>query len=108
MQVLICTACQSGGATPVGSASPVGDIIIASDLPISSIYGDATELERAIRLAVAQHQTIGRFKLAYWSLNDAVADNATPNKDAVNVSHMIDHPRVLGMVGYYTSYVAEG
>ena len=106
MQVLICTACQSGGATQVGSASPAGDIIIASDLPISSINGDATELERAIRLAVAQHPTIGRFKLAYWSLNDAVAANASPEKGVQNVSQMIDDPRVLGMVGSYTSYVA--
>jgi len=106
MQVLICTACQSGGATPVNSASPAGDIIIASDLPISSIYGDATELDRAIRLAVAHHPTIGRFKLAYWSLNDAVAANASPEKGVQNVSQMIDDPRVLGMVGSYTSYVA--
>jgi branched-chain amino acid transport system substrate-binding protein len=106
MQLLICTACQSGGATPVGSASPAGDIIIASDLPISNISGDGTELDRAIRLAIAEHPAIGRFKLAYWPLNDAVAANASPEKGVQNVSQMIDDPRVLGMVGSYTSYVA--
>jgi branched-chain amino acid transport system substrate-binding protein len=106
MPLLISTACQIGGTTPVSSGPPAGDIIIASDLPISSIYGDATELDRAIRLAVAQHPTIGRFKLAYWSLNDAVATNPSTEKGVQNVSQMIDDPRVLGMVGSYNSYVA--
>jgi branched-chain amino acid transport system substrate-binding protein len=104
--LLISGACAIGTATPAPTGPPAGDIIIASDLPISNIYGDGTELEKAIRLAVAQHPTIGRFKLAYWSLNDAVATNPSVEKGVQNVSQMIDDPRVLAMVGSYTSYVS--
>jgi branched-chain amino acid transport system substrate-binding protein len=75
---------------------------------MSSFFGDVLAAEEAIRLAIAQHSIVGgRFKLAYWSLDDAVAGNASQEKGIQNVSQMIDDARVLGMVGPYNSYIAN-
>jgi branched-chain amino acid transport system substrate-binding protein len=97
------TACQTGGAT-ASPTPPSGDIIIASDLALSGLGGYAIPLEQGIRLAIAQHPTIDRFKLSYWSLDDAVAGNASPEKGLQNVTQMVDENRVLAMIGPYTSY----
>ncbi len=99
-------ACSSGAASPLPSGPPAGDIIIASDLSTSGFYRDAKSAELAIRLAIARHPTIGPFKLAYWSLDDAVASQAWPEKGIQNVSQMLDYPWVLGMVGPFQSHVA--
>jgi branched-chain amino acid transport system substrate-binding protein len=104
--LLISTACDSGAATLALTGAPSGDIVIASDLPTAGIYGDATVAALGIQLAISQHPTVGRFKLAYWSLDDAVAANPSIEKGVQNVSQMIDDPRVLGMVGPYNSYVS--
>lgn len=98
-------ACQGDSGT-AGPSGPSGDIIIASDLSVSSLDGIAVTLEQAIRLAVAQHPTIGRFKVSYWSLDDALAGNSSSEKALQNVAQMVDDNRVLAMIGPLTSYVA--
>src|SRR6267378_1111643 len=106
VSLVIGIACQDGAATPAPAGAPAGDIIIASDLPTGGVYGDATVAAQAVRLAISQHPTIGRFKLGYWSFDDSVAANPFPEKGVQNVSQMIDDSRVLGMVGTYNSYIA--
>jgi len=103
--LLVASACQSVGPTSFGPSAPAGDIIIASDLPTSGFYGDGFRAELAIRLAIAKHPAVGRFKLSYWSLDDAVAGNAWPEKGIQNVQMMLDDPRVLAMIGPFNSYV---
>lgn len=107
LAVSICMGCEGSGPTPAVSTAPAGQILIASDLPISTFFGDVLRMEEAIRLAIAQHPYIGRFKLAYWSLDDAVAAQASQEKGIQNVSQMLDDARVLGMVGPYNSKVAD-
>lgn len=102
---LLAAGCQSAPA-PNRYAAPAGDIVIASDLPVTHLYGDAIRAQEAIQLAVSQHRAMGRFKLVYWSLDDAVAGNYSQEKGIQNVSQMLDDPRVLGMVGPYNSDVA--
>jgi branched-chain amino acid transport system substrate-binding protein len=87
---------------------PAGDILIGSDLPVTGYFEAASPLEKAIRLAIDQHPTVGRFKLAYWSLDDAVSRAPFVDKAAQNVERMIAEPRVVGMIGPYTSSVAFG
>ena len=98
-------ACQGDSGT-AGRSAPSGDIIIASDLSVSSLDGLARPLEQAIRLAIAQHPTIGRFKVSYWSLDDALAGNSSSEKALQNVAQMVDDNRVLAMIGPLFSYVA--
>jgi branched-chain amino acid transport system substrate-binding protein len=104
---LAATACQSG-SSPELVIPPAGDILIGSDLPVSGFYDAAPPLEKAIRLAVDQHQTVGRFKLAYWSLDDAVALAPFVDKATQNVERMIAEPRVVGIIGPHISAVANG
>jgi branched-chain amino acid transport system substrate-binding protein len=105
LAVSIIAACQ-GDSGPAGRSAPSGDIIIASDLSVSSLDGLALPLEQAIRLAIAQHPTIGRFKVSYWSLDDALAGDSSSERALQNVAQMVDDNRVLAMIGPLTSYVA--
>jgi branched-chain amino acid transport system substrate-binding protein len=105
--VLLLTACQSA-SSPDTVMPPAGDILIGSDLPVTGYLDAAPPLEKAIRLAIAQHPMIGRFKLAYWSLDDAVSQAPFAEKAAQNVERMIVEPRVVGMIGPHISAVAYG
>jgi branched-chain amino acid transport system substrate-binding protein len=105
--ISICAGCQQGGAAHSIPAAPAGQILIASDLPSAGFYEAAVSAQNAIRLAIAQHPTVGGFKLAYWPLDDSVAENPSQEKGIQNVSQMIDDPRVLGMVGPFISFVAD-
>jgi branched-chain amino acid transport system substrate-binding protein len=100
--VIAVAACQSGPP-----ATPEANILIGSDFPLSGFFGDTPPASQAIQLAVEQHPTIGRFRLGYWSLDDAVAGVATPEKGIQNVSQMIDDSRVLGVIGPWVSYMAR-
>jgi branched-chain amino acid transport system substrate-binding protein len=99
------SACQ-GSATPSLVGPPAGDIVVSSDVPVTNFFGDGLPTRNAIALAISQHPTIGHFKLAYWSLDDAVAGNYSQEKGIQNVSWMVDEARVLGMIGPYNSDVA--
>jgi branched-chain amino acid transport system substrate-binding protein len=105
--ISICVGCQEGGATRSIPAAPAGQILIASDLPSAGFYEAAVSAQNAIRLAIALHPTIGRFKLAYWPLDDSLAENPSQEKGIQNVSQMIDEARVLGMVGPFNSFIAD-
>jgi branched-chain amino acid transport system substrate-binding protein len=87
---------------------PAGDILIGSDLPVTGYDDSGPPLEKAIRLAIEQHPMVGPFKLAYWSLDDAVSRAPFVDKAAQNVGRMIQEPRVVGMIGPHTSSVAFG
>lgn len=100
---LTSAGCQ-GSATTSVVGPPSGDIIIASDLPVGAPEAsDALAAQQAIALAIKEHPRVGRFKLAYWSLDDAVAGNYQPETGVQNVSWMVDVPRVLGVIGPWVS-----
>ena len=105
LSLLVAAACQSSGLESVGPSAPTGQILIASDLPTSGLFGDGFRAQLAIKLAFARHPTVGRFKLSYWSLDDAVAGQAWPEKGIQNVQMMLDDPRVLAMIGPANSYL---
>lgn len=106
--VISISACQEGGTTHGTPTAPAGQILIASDLPSAGFYEDAVSAQNAIRLAIAQHPIVAsRFKLAYWPLDDSLAENPSQEKGIQNVSQMIDDARVLGMVGPFNSYIAD-
>jgi branched-chain amino acid transport system substrate-binding protein len=101
---ILITACQEGGAAK-GPTAPSGDIVIASDLAVSSLDRLGIPLEQGIRLAIAQHPTIGGFKLSYWPLDDSLAGNSSTEKALQNVARIVDDRRVLAVIGPYVSYV---
>jgi branched-chain amino acid transport system substrate-binding protein len=107
VSVVICVGCQDGGATHSIPAAPAGQILIGSDLPSAGFYEAAVSAQNAIRLAIARHPTIGGFKLAYWPLDDSLAENPSQEKGIQNVSQMMDDPRVLGMVGPFNSNLGD-
>jgi branched-chain amino acid transport system substrate-binding protein len=93
------------GCTPGGNVSTASDqIIIASDLPVG-FEGGARPLEQAIGYAIQHQDSIGGFKLGYWSLDNALGENPDPVRGVANVERMVLDRRVLGMVGSYTSAV---
>jgi branched-chain amino acid transport system substrate-binding protein len=102
---LLFTACQPGSA-PTGIG---GDIAIASDLPASGGPEQApgvVSVQQAIKLAIDQHPSIGRFRLTYKPMDDAVAGIGNDQKGTQNVKRMIDDASVLGMIGPYQSQQA--
>jgi branched-chain amino acid transport system substrate-binding protein len=105
--VVVLTACQSASSSHAVTP-PAGDILIGSDLPVTGFYDGAPPLEKAIRLAIDQHPTVGSFKLAYWSLDDAVSRAPFVDKAAQNVERMVAQPKVVGMIGPYISSEAFG
>jgi branched-chain amino acid transport system substrate-binding protein len=105
--VLVLTACQSASSSHA-VVPPAGDILIGSELPVSGFYDNAPPLEKAIRLAIDQHPLVGRYKLAYWSLDDAVSQNPFFEKAIQNVERLVAEPRVVGLVGPYISSTAFG
>ncbi|HEX6348779.1 MAG TPA: branched-chain amino acid ABC transporter substrate-binding protein [Candidatus Dormibacteraeota bacterium] len=99
-------ACESS-APNTTPQPPVADILIASDMPITDFDGSAVPWQHAIQLALDQHHgKIGRFKLAYWSLDDTVAGAALQEKGIQNLERLQDDHRVLGVIGSGPSYVA--
>lgn len=98
-------ACDSN-ARSTSPAPPDGDIVIGSDLPSTGFGGDTPPWQQAIQLAVDQHPRIGRFKLAYWSLDNALAGAPSPDKGIQNLDQLIDDHKVLGVIGPGASYVA--
>lgn len=104
---IVVVGCQSA-SSPEVVTPPAGNILIGSDLPVTSFFDTGLPLEKAIQLAIEQHPTVGRFKLAYWSLDDAVARAPFVDKATQNVERMIAEPRVVGIIGPHISPVAFG
>jgi branched-chain amino acid transport system substrate-binding protein len=104
---LVVTACQPA-SSPEVVVPPAGDILIGSTLPVTGFQDGAPPIERAIRLAIDEHPRVGPFKLAYWSLDDAVSQAPFVDKATQNVGRMIAEPRVVGIVGPYISATAFG
>jgi branched-chain amino acid transport system substrate-binding protein len=104
---LVVAACQSGGSAET-VMPPAGDILIGSTLPVTGFYDAAPPLEKAIRLAIEQHPVVGRFKLAYWSLDDAVSQAPFFDKATQNVGRMVAEPRVVGIISPFISATAIG
>jgi branched-chain amino acid transport system substrate-binding protein len=105
VSTLAVVACES--SAPDGAPGPPAvDILIGSDLPISSGQF-APPWHDAIQLAIDQHSQIGRFKLAYWSLDNGLAGAPSPDKGIQNLGQFIDNHRVLGVIGPGASQVAE-
>ncbi len=99
---LTAVACQGAETT---SSRP--DIIIASDLPTSAFApDDIVALEQAIGLAISQHSAVEGYKLAYWSLDNALGAQHSQLRGRANVRRMIANPSVLGMVGPHSSFIA--
>jgi branched-chain amino acid transport system substrate-binding protein len=103
---LVLAACQTGPSS--STPSRVADIIIASDMPISSPpnHDYMLAIQQAIQLAINQHPDIAGFKLAYMPLDDTLGDKASEEKGAQNVKQMVANAKVLGMIGPANSNVA--
>ncbi|HSS94425.1 MAG TPA: branched-chain amino acid ABC transporter substrate-binding protein [Candidatus Dormibacteraeota bacterium] len=97
--VVLASACETGS----NPAPPT--IVIASDLPTSGQPANVGSLERAIKLAIAQHPQIGAFRLSYLPLDDSLGLFPNASLGVQNVKRMIADPRVMGMIGPFNSYV---
>src|SRR5438046_6388995 len=99
---LAAVACQG-----VEEAASRPDIIITSDLPVSAYNaGEILALEQAIGFAIGQQPTIEGYKLAYWSLDNSLGAQHSQVRGRANVRRMIANPRVLGMGGPHSSFIA--
>src|SRR5438067_11239965 len=99
--VLTAVACQSAGNT-----SARADIIIASDLPTSA-FDSALPFEHAIDFAIRSRSTIEGYSVAYWPLDNSLVAQQSQLRGRGNVRRMIADPRVLGMVGPFSSFVGR-
>ena len=97
---LLAVACEQAGG-----ANDAPEIIIASDMPVSGFSSDAPQWEQGIRFAIGQQQSIGRFKLRYWSLDDALGAGPFQSRGLENVKRMVANRWVLGMIGASSSHV---
>jgi branched-chain amino acid transport system substrate-binding protein len=64
-------------------------------------------LQQAIQLAVSRHSDIHGYRVGYLPLDDSIGQFASPLKGVQNIKRMIADPRVLAMIGPYTSYVGR-
>jgi len=100
LTVLAAAACQSGNT----SSRP--DIVIASDLPTSA-FDSALPFEHAIDFAIRRQSAIDGYSLAYWPLDNSLGAQQSQLRGRGNVRRMIADPHVLGMVGPFSSFVAQ-
>ncbi|HYS98781.1 MAG TPA: branched-chain amino acid ABC transporter substrate-binding protein [Candidatus Dormibacteraeota bacterium] len=57
-------------------------------------------------MAISQHSAVEGYKLAYWSLDNALGAQHSQLRGRANVRRMIANPSVLGMVGPHSSFIA--
>lgn len=101
LTALTAVACQSAGN---GGSRP--DIIIASDLPTSA-FDSALPFQYAIDFAIRRQSTLEGYTLAYWPLDDSLGAQQSQLRGRGNVRRMVADPRVLGMVGPFSSFVGR-
>ncbi|HEV2475257.1 MAG TPA: branched-chain amino acid ABC transporter substrate-binding protein [Candidatus Dormibacteraeota bacterium] len=99
--VLSCT-----GST--GSGETRRQIVIAGEFPLVRSGGaGATDASRAVALALANHPTVGGYRLVYEPLDDSLAGNQNLDKALQNAKLMVREPRILGAVGPWNSFNAR-
>jgi branched-chain amino acid transport system substrate-binding protein len=104
--LLIAPAC-----TPDEQSAPKafkGVISIASDMPLSGQFGaDGLASVEGVRYALERRGTVRGYQLKFAPYDDSLAGLPEPAKGVQNIQRMLADPRVLGMVGPYTSFAAE-
>lgn len=85
-----------------------GEIEIASALPLAGLFGaEGRAAEEGARYAVERQAAVGGYRLTFVSYDDSLSGLPEPARGVQNIRRMIADPRVLGMVGPYTSFVAQ-
>jgi len=101
LAIFVAIACQSGQST---SSSP--DIIIASDIPITSFESELI-WDQAIAYVIGHQPTLEGYRLGYWSLDNALGGSQSQIRARENTKRVIADRRVLGMVGPFSSFLAK-
>ena len=102
---LMLTACVAQSRGDAGTPKP--SIAIGSDLPTSGQDAQGGQsAQQAIQFAVDQTRAVKGFPVRLVPFDDSVAGRGSAEKGAQNVQQMIGDPKVLGMVGPYSSNVA--
>jgi len=95
--ILSCT----GSAT---SGNRDAQIIIAGEFPLERNGGvGGNDASRAVEIALADHPTIGGYRLVYEPLDDSLAGFQSRDKALQNAKIMIRESRILGVVGPWDS-----
>ena len=88
----------------VGSGETRAQIVIAGEFPLVRSGGaGATDASRAVALALANHPTVGSYRLVYEPLDDSLAGFQSRDKALQNAKLMVREPRILGAVGPWNS-----
>jgi branched-chain amino acid transport system substrate-binding protein len=102
---LILSACVAQSPGNAETTKPA--IAISSDLPTSGQDSQGGQsAQQAIQFAVDQTRAVKGFPVRLVPFDDSAAGRGSAEKGAQNVQQMIDDPKVLGMVGPYSSNVA--
>lgn len=101
---LLAASCSLPWTPSVGQGPRSPDIVIASDLPLTGALGNlATPLRDAIALAVGDQGSVGGYRLAYASFDDALIGTYNLDKGGQNVKLMIGDSRVVALIGPFNS-----
>lgn len=106
LAAVAAVACVPGSQSP--PTSPKGEISIATDLPLLGQFGsDGRAIAKAVRYAVERQGRLRGYRLTISSFDDSLAGLPEQAKGLQNVKRMLSDPRVLGMIGPYTSFAAD-
>lgn len=100
--LIVAVACQTGQKP----GSPA-EILIATDMPITTNVNSEVMLEQAVDYAIREQPTIEGYTLGYWSLDDSLGGAFSQLRARENAKRIVADPRVLGMVGPLSSFLAK-
>jgi branched-chain amino acid transport system substrate-binding protein len=100
--LIVAGACQSGQ-----NPSSPAEILIATDMPITSNVNSEVMLEQAVDYAIHEQPTIEGYRLGYWSVDDSLGGAMSQLRARENATRIIADRRVLGIVGPLSSFLAK-
>jgi branched-chain amino acid transport system substrate-binding protein len=100
--VLMATTLSCTSSATSGNGGP--QIVIAGEFPLERNGGvGGNDASRAVEIALADHSTVGGYRLVYEPLDDSLAGFQSRDKALQNAKIMVRESRILGVIGPWNS-----
>jgi branched-chain amino acid transport system substrate-binding protein len=98
----MCAILSCTGSTTSDNGG--AQIVIAGEFPLERNGGvGGNDASRAVEIALADHPTVGGYRLIYEPLDDSLAGFQSRDKALQNAKIMVRESRILGVVGPWSS-----
>jgi branched-chain amino acid transport system substrate-binding protein len=106
--VIVATVALAGCSSVTQPPGNTKVIVIAGDFPLQGQYSrTGLSMADGVQFAVDQRHTIGQFQVVFKPFDDTLAGEMDPVKAIANIRRMAADSQTLGMVGPYTSGMAQ-